>query len=85
MDSSRGTLSWSLDLPGELPSEKTITREEAESFVRRSTGDWTRATQVICHLLMGLINGWRVERGGLPAHSKRIHTRVFRVPGFSQR
>lgn len=28
-----GTLSWSLHLPRELPNEKTITREEAESFV----------------------------------------------------
>lgn len=47
--------------------------------MRWSTRDWTRATQVICHLLMGLINGWRVERGGLPARSKQIHTGVFRV------
>lgn len=69
-----GTRSWSFDLPGELPREKTVIREEAESFVCWSTGDWTRATQVICHLLTGLINGRRVGRGGLPAHSQQIHT-----------
>lgn len=76
--SSRGTLSWSLDLPGELPSEKTVTREEAGCFVLWSTRDWTRATQVICHLRMGLINGWRVGRGGRTARSNQIHTRVSR-------
>lgn len=33
----RGTLPWSFHLPGELPSEVTIIREEAESFVPGST------------------------------------------------
>lgn len=32
---------------------------------------------IICHLLMGLINGWRVERGGPTAHGRQIHTRAF--------
>lgn len=70
---SGGTRFWSCGLPGELPSEKTVTREEAESFAHWSTGAWTRAAQVICHLLMGLINGRRVERGGfLPTASRSI-------------
>lgn len=34
---------------------------------------------IICHLLMGLINGWRVERGGPTARGRQIHTRVFRA------
>lgn len=70
---SGGTRFWSCGLPGELPSEKTVTREEAESFAHWSTGAWTKAAQVICHLLMGLINGRRVERGGfLPTASRSI-------------
>lgn len=44
-----------------------------------STWDWSRATQVICHQLMGLLDGWGVRRGGLTAGRNRMHTRVFRV------
>lgn len=44
--------------------KRQLLEMEAESFVCWSIRDWTRATQVICHLLMELINGCRVEGGG---------------------
>lgn len=62
----------------ELPSEKTILEMEAESFVHWSTWDWTKASQVICHLLMGLISGWRVKEGGCCMWQPGL-TVVFRV------
>lgn len=67
---------------------------KAESFVCWSIRDWTRATQVICHLLMGLINGQRVEAGWgggwggvgglLTAHSHQIHTAAFRMTALAR-
>lgn len=64
---------------------------KAESFVCWSIRDWTRATQVICHLLMGLINGQRAEAGWgggggrlLTAHSHQIHTVAFRMTALAR-
>lgn len=65
--SKRGTFSWSFYLPGELPSEKTVTGDGGQILHVLVHRDWSGATQGICYLLMGLINGWRMERGGLTA------------------
>lgn len=45
--------------------KRQLLEMEAESFVCCSIRDWTRATQVICHPLMELINGGWVEGGSL--------------------
>lgn len=59
----RGHFPGALTSQGSCQVKRQLLEIETESFVHWSTGDWTKATQVICHLLMGLINGWRVGRG----------------------
>ena len=54
-----------LTSPGSCQVKRQLLEMEAESFVHWPTWDGTKASQVICHLLMGLINGWRVEGVGL--------------------
>lgn len=78
MGSSKGGhFVGALTSQGSRQVKRQLLEMEAESFVCRSIKDWTRATHVICHLLMGLINGGRVERGGFTAHDDQNRAGVF--------
>lgn len=65
------------DLPRSCQVKRQLLEMEAESFVHWSTWDWTKASQVICHLLMGRPSGWRVGRGGGLLHVATRPLTVF--------
>lgn len=74
-----GCFAGALTSQGSCRRKRQLLEMEAESFVHWSTGDWTKVSQVTCHLLMGLISGLEGGKRGATACNTQTLAGVFRV------